>query len=106
MPITITNDLPPLPNRIKNLKLIITFALDLKSREKAPNVNVSVFPKGITPLPSQDSNPGPSEPDPVALTTRPTTIFFFRLYMIKNDSLRLKSQIIFDEITLQFHGQC
>ena len=34
-------------------------------------IAISVFLKDITPLPSQDSNPGPSDPDPEALNTRP-----------------------------------
>ena len=32
---------------------------------------VNIFPKDITPWSGQDSNPGPSAPDPDALTTRP-----------------------------------
>ena len=32
---------------------------------------VNVFPKDITSWSGQDSNPGPSAPDPDALTTRP-----------------------------------
>ena len=32
---------------------------------------VNVFPKDITPWSGQDANPGPSAPDPDALSTRP-----------------------------------
>ena len=34
-------------------------------------IAVSGFPKDITPWPGQDSNPGPSDPDPDVLNTQP-----------------------------------
>ena len=40
------------------------------TRQTSRKFVVNFFPKEITLWPGQDSNPGPSAPDPDALTTR------------------------------------
>ena len=46
----------------------VTDTMPTSSRPKYDDVNV--FPKDITPWSDNDSNPGPSAPDPDSLTTR------------------------------------
>ena len=56
---------------------------------------VNVFPKDITSWSGQDSNPGPSAPDPDALTTRPQRHSLLLIFWFRRGEKKLLSLVIF-----------